>query len=339
MIQLLIDVHTHPTLKAWEAAYDRAGSVRNSDGRPCVRSLALPEWDADRQIAVMDRYGIRAMLMSTPFGVPITGGAAAREAARAMNEEMSGLLRQWPDRLGAFAVLPLEDIEASVAEIAYPLDHLGLDGVYMPTNIDGDYFGDERFAPIFAELDRRRATLFVHPTTPTFFESINLPYWPMLLEGMFDSTRMITSLVFSGMRSRYPNFTLISTHAGGAMPYLASRLQTSGDFAHGARLPGAPKVWQPDEVWHGLTSFHFDLTSSNAPTTLGSILQLVPSTQLLFGTDFPIRGERFIAPQLKLLQESQMLDDAQRRDIFSGTALRLFPRLAEAIRKADIKAS
>ena len=120
------------------------------------------------------------------------------------------------------------------------------------------------------------------------------------------------------------------------MPYLASRLQTSGDFAHGARLPGAPKVWQSDEVWSGLMSFHFDLTSSNAPTTLGSILQLVPSTQLLFGTDFPIRGERFIEPQLKLLNESQMLDDAQRSDIFSGTALRLFPRLAEAIRKADI---
>ena len=102
--------------------------------------------------------------------------------------------------VGAFAVLPLFDADKALEELRFALDELAMDGVCLLTNADGVYLGDERFAPLLAELDRRRTTAFVHPDTPAFNKAIDLPISSSVLEFMFDTTRAITSLVYSGTR-------------------------------------------------------------------------------------------------------------------------------------------
>ena len=318
-------------LKSWERAYDRAGLPR-VDGRPFQHEQRLASWEPSQFLEIMDRNNIQAMVMSWPPGCDVARGAAGRAAAREMNEEYAATVRGQPDRFGAFAVLPLDDIDAAIAEVGYALDHLGLDGVCLPSNWQGQYFNDERFLPLFAELDRRRALIFVHPVHPVYMEQLGLPYNMAIMEFMFDTTRMLTSLVYSGIRKRFPNFELISTHGGGTMPYLSARIS-----AVAARLGvGNGRTMPPADVLEGFKSFHFDLSASTSDTTLGSLLNLVPSTRLMFGSDVPIAPEGLIPVSKGQLGATRLLDDRQRQDIFSGTALKLLPRLSKAIAAAGV---
>jgi predicted TIM-barrel fold metal-dependent hydrolase len=322
----IIDVHTHLMLKSWERAYDRAGLPR-VEGRPVQHEQRLASWEPSQFLEIMDRNGIQTMVMSWPPGCDVARGTAARETARAMNEEYAAIVRGHPSRFGAFAALPLDDMDAAVAEVGYALDHLGLDGVCLPTNWQGQYFNDERFVPLFAEFDRRRALIFVHPVHPAYLERLALPYNMAIMEFMFDSTRMLTSLIYSGIRKRFPNFELISTHAGGTAPYLAARLAG----AAGTLGVGNGRTMPPAEVLEGLRSFHFDLSAATSDTTLGSLLNLVPPTRLMFGSDTPIMPERAIPVAKADLSSTRLLDDNQRDDIFNRTALKLLPRLSKAI--------
>ncbi|WP_147371122.1 amidohydrolase family protein, partial [Meiothermus luteus] len=127
----------------------------------------VPPWTVEEQLEMMARYGITATVVSLPPpGVFLGDGAQARELARATNEFYAALLRQHPRRYAALAALPLPDVEAVLAELAYALDVLGLDGVALFTQVGGRYLGDELFEPLWAELDRRGAYVFVHPTLP-----------------------------------------------------------------------------------------------------------------------------------------------------------------------------
>lgn len=331
-MNLIIDVHTHPILPTWEGAYDRAG-LKRRDGRPVEETMLLPVWTPEASLAVMDEHGVQAMMLSFPTGSHIVKGAVGQALARAMNEEMAAIVRRFPARFGAFAVLPLDDVDAAVREVDYALDVLGLDGVGLPTNVDGVYLGDERFAPLFEACNRHKAPVFVHPVAPAFFDQVNLPYRAPVLEYMFDSTRMIVSMVYSGMRARFSDFPMISTHAGGATPYLAGRL---GAIASTVGI-GEGRTMTSDEVMAGLKSFHYDVTASTTPVTLASLLQLVPSSQLLMGTDFPIRPVRYVPLSIRQIAESPILSESAREDIFNRTALGLFPRLARAITDAGVR--
>ncbi len=322
----LIDVHTHPTLSSWEQAYD-ALDLPRVDGRPTQENIRLPEWSPTMFLDAMRLHGIQAMVMSWPPGTSIVRGTAARDLARAMNEEMAGYIRRYPARFGGFAVVPTDDMGAAAEEAVYATEVLGLEGICLPTNIDGLYLGEDRFAELFAECDRRRITVFVHPVTPRFFADIPLPYGPSVMEYMFETTRMLTSLVYSGRRSQYPNFPLIATHAGGVMPFISWRLATTANFLG----VGGGKKMDPEEVWVGLKSFHFDLTTAPAAPSLASILQLVPATQLMMGTDCPTRPQPNITMALDELASSSLVNSEQRRQIRAGTAMRLFPRLAAAV--------
>ena len=114
------------------------------------------------------------------------------------------------------------------------------------------------------------------------------------------------------------------------MPYLAGRLAAVAGrlgVGNGRTMPAA-------DVLEGLRSFYFDLSASTSDTTLGSLLNLVPSTRLMFGSDTPIAPEFLIPVAKEDLNSSRLLDDNQRSDIFTGTALRLLPRLSRAIKGA-----
>jgi len=116
---------------------------------------------------------------------------------RAVNEAGAALRAAHPGRFGQFASLPMPDIAASLTEIAFALDRLGADGVILESNIDGQYLGSARFAPVFDELERRGAVLFIHPTSPACFAVTGLGRPAPLLEFPLDTTRTVTDLIYN----------------------------------------------------------------------------------------------------------------------------------------------
>lgn len=318
----IIDVHAHPSLSA------RMELLRRKDpaGRAFDEGIIIPDWNPRMALDVMDQHGIAAMMMSVPPGTHREAAKRAPALARQMNDEMATIIAAHPRRFGAFAVLPLSSIDASLVELCYALDELHFDGVCLPTNVEGVYLGDRRFEPLFAELNRRRSVAFVHPVAPTYISTLSLTFSPALMEFMFDSARAVASMIFSGMRRDYPDFAYIATHAGGVTPFLAGRFRTAQPV-----IVNQPLTLTSDEVRQGLESFHFDLTASTASTALASLMELAPTCRLMMGFDHPIRPERLIAPAIAEVVASPYLCDADLTAIARDNALKLLPRLASRL--------
>jgi predicted TIM-barrel fold metal-dependent hydrolase len=210
-------------------------------------------------------------------------GEAARTLARESNEFAAKVIADHPGRFGSFAALPLPDIDASLHEIEYALDTLHATGIGVLTSYDTRWLGDPAFAPVLDELDRRHAVVFVHPTTPACCEGL-LPDIPgSVIEYATDTTRTLASLVFSGTAARCPHVRFIFCHAGGTMPFLIERF---------TRLPEMQKSLAarvPNGVLHELRRFHYDVAQASHPMALRPLLELIPISQVLYGTDFPFR--------------------------------------------------
>jgi 6-methylsalicylate decarboxylase len=248
-----IDVHSHFLAPDYLAALRNAG-IRDVDGCP------LPQWTVDSSLAAMDQNGIGAAVLSVSSpALGFVDGGAARELARSANESARALITAHPDRFGAFALLPLPNVDASMREIAHSFDTLGLDGVGVLTNYAGAYLGDRRFAPLFDELQRRKAVVFSHPTQPPGFARLSLGLPAPVLEYPFDCTRAINSLILSGTLTRCPDVRFIVSHGGGKIPYLAPRF---APFM--TARPGEPPdlVGAGKEIMEMLRRLYFDLTAA-----------------------------------------------------------------------------
>src|SRR5258708_24544406 len=144
-----------------------------------------------------------------------------------------------------------------MAEIVYALDTLKRDGVSGATSISDVYLGEPQFDPWFEELNRRGATLFVHPTFTKASLALLIGLNPSVLEFMFDTTRMIANMVATGAKKRFSNIKLISTHGGGTIPDLVNRIQML-EHAFGVG-PGRLEL-SSGEVRKGIASFYYELT-------------------------------------------------------------------------------
>ncbi len=182
-----IDVHQHYMAKH----YVEAVGVDRITAASTVHTV--PEWSASGSLELMDRLEIDGAVLSVSDpGVEMDTKDATARLARECNEGQAKIVSDRPRRFGFHAALPLPDVDASLRELEYALDHLHADGVAMLTNYHGAYVGDPSFEPLFAELDRRGAALFVHPTTP--FECRGfVRIAPAMLEFPFDTTRAIVS--------------------------------------------------------------------------------------------------------------------------------------------------
>jgi 6-methylsalicylate decarboxylase len=287
MSNSIIDVHTHPLLPIFVRLV--AGESGSADG------VTLPPWSIEQHIEVMDRHGIGVGMMSLPHLGAIADGSQGRAIVRKINEELAAIVAQYPSRFGAFAVVPLDDMDAAIEEMAYALDVLKLDGVGVGTHRNGKYLGEPEYDPWFDEMNRRGVTLFVHPIIPDYFNVKTSRINVSVLEFMFDSTRMVTNLVLSGTKQRFDRINIISTHGGGTIPYLAHRISVE------AQMPWAYRdgvKLSVEEILVVLGSFYYDLTASTATASLDAIGHLVPSDRLLMGFDFPMMPKETISPAI-----------------------------------------
>ena len=312
-----IDLHHHAIPDFyWEAS--------NEDGN-AAGGITPPRWSLEGAIAYLDEAHIDAAVpsISTP-GVHFGDDTAARSLASKVNEYLAEIKRDRPDRFGAFAILPLPDIEGSLEQIAYALDVLELDGVSMLTNAGGSYLGDARFDPVFEELQQRAAVVFVHPTASPdpIAHTLDLP--DSLLDYPVDTSRAIAKLHYSNTFARTPDVRYVFSHAGGTIPFVASRFSIVDDMdvIPGAQERGAFADALPRLFW--------DTASAFSDPVLHMLRSVTGLGTVVFGTDYPYPRDAISIAGLRQLRHTSELGDGERRGVLGDTAARLIPRLAES---------
>jgi 6-methylsalicylate decarboxylase len=271
-----IDVHHHLFPPEYRAAID-AMHVAN-----------LAAWTVQQSLEEMGKGGIAISLLSvsTP-GVWFGEAGQARKLARVVNDYGARLVGDHPGKFGLFAALPLPDTEGSLREIEYALDTLKAPGIGLMTSyqVAGSdrWLGDASFAPVWEELNRRKAVVYTHPDTPGCCGNLKDDVGPGTIEWATATTRTIASLLFSGTAAKYPNIRWIFSHGGGTAPFLLSR------FLRQEKDMKEPQSKLPKGVLYELKKFYYDTAQANHPGALAALLKLAPVSQVLYGTDYPFR--------------------------------------------------
>src|SRR5262245_52889805 len=221
--------------------------------------------DADAPLAMMDDWSIDAAITSLTPRVLLKNAHRLREVARACNEFQAARVQRHPARIGAFALLPLPDVDGALTEISYALDVLRLDGVGLFSSFNDQYLGDPRLDPVFDELNRRAAVVFIHPTHCEAPDHTGLGAPPFVVEYVFDTSRTIVNLIFTGTLKRCPKIRFIVAHGGGTVPYLAQRI---------AMLEGHRHAKSVTQVIPTLRSLYFEIASTTAAFALRSLQEL-----------------------------------------------------------------
>jgi 6-methylsalicylate decarboxylase len=274
----LIDVHHH-ILPPVYLAEVRDRFMAQQQGYLPAR---VSQWSPQNAIAEMDQNGVATSIVSiSPPGIWFGDTQSARTLARKCNEYGAQLVNDHNGRFGFFAAAPLPDTEGSLREIAYSLDVLKADGIILLTSYGDKWPGDPTYGPVFDELNRRKAVVFFHPATPNCCRNLipNVP--PVFTELPHDTTRAITSLLFSGSFARFRDVRFIFSHAGGTIPMLAGRLSH-----YSAELKDLVDK-MPNGIEFELKRLYYDIASSANPPAMAALMKLVPTSQILFGSDYP----------------------------------------------------
>jgi len=307
-------VHAH-----YLPASYRAALLQNGHGQP-DGFPRIPEWSAEEHVAAMDRLGIATSLLSISSpGVHLADEPAARDLAREVNEAGRRAVVDHPGRFGLFGSLPLPDVDAAIAEIAHCCDRLDVAGFTLLTNFGGTYLGDPAFQPVFRELDRRAARLFIHPTSPPCWEHTSFGRPRPMLEFFFDTTRAVVDLVLNGTVARHPGIEFLIPHAGATLPMVADRVSVF------SQLVGVdPAV----DVLPDLGRLHFDLAGFPVPRQLDALLTLTTLEHLHYGSDYPFTPEFAAAKATERLAAAGDPPGSV-LDALRANTERLFPALAD----------
>jgi predicted TIM-barrel fold metal-dependent hydrolase len=310
-----VDVHHHILPDFFYRATNDAANP--------VGGIAPQPWSTESALSFMDDAGINVAItsISTP-GVHMGEDAAARALARRCNEFAANLMRSRPDRFGGFACLPLPDVDGSLVELAYAFDVLELDGVVLFSNARGIYLGDDRFRPVFEELERRKAVVFVHPTASPDPAAHALGLPDSLIDFTADTTRAVAKMHYSNTFARTPNVNYILSHAGGTIPYLATRFAIVDAMNV---IPGAEERGTAADTFRRL---YWDTALSWSDHVLQMLRTVVGIDHVLYGSDFPYLRRDLAIGSVQAIAHTRALSDAERTGVLRGTASRLIPRLA-----------
>jgi 6-methylsalicylate decarboxylase len=304
----LIDIHHHFAPPAW---------VAEVKGRPMLQA-ANTTWTPAQSIEDMDRGGVAAAAVSiTNPGLWFGDRDATRRLARACNDYGATLVRDHPRRFALFAAMPLPDVDATLKEIEYAYDTLKTDGVGLLTSYGDTWLGNAAFRPVMEELNRRKAVVHVHPTAANCCRNLDYGVAPGTIEYGTDTTRAIIGVTFSGDAARFPDIRFIWSHAGGSAPFLAARIDGGSRNA---------KDRMPNGFLDQARKFYYDTAGAANRGALVSLLDLVPPSRVLFGTDFPPGGNS--RDLVQALQQLNMFKPDDLRAVERENAVKLLPRLA-----------
>ena len=303
-----------------------------SHGYLTIGGYPTPQWSPEAAIDFMDRWGIQAQVLSVSDpGVSFLPGREAADMARYCNEYAAGLFGTHRTRFGAFAVLPMPDVAASVAEAIYALDTLHLDGVVLLSAYDGVYLGDPRFAPLMAVLEQRNAYVFVHPASVPADAKPHLPLPDFLMEFTFDTTRAATMMMATGMMNRHPNIRFQLAHAGGTLPFLSGRIGVADDTVIADAIPGGPPSVSLFDTRHLVGSFYYDTALSGNEAAMRSVLAVTDRSHIVFGSDWPFSALTFNGSGDPAPGLDAVFSPEERLEVERLNPLAQLPRLSDAV--------
>jgi len=274
-------------------------------------------WTPEKTLEQMDKFGISVAILSmTQMGdVLYTGTETGRKNVRTGNDYGAKLMQEHPKAFGLFGGVPLPDIEGTLKEIEYCFDTLKVDGIGIYTNDNkGHWPGDKYFEPMWQELNRRNAIVYMHPLAPVCCSRLEYGPNAAMLEYDFDVTRAVASIVVNGVMFRYPNIRFITVHSGGAVPMLAGRMKD--------RVPNGSEQYLPNGLYTELRKWYYDIAHASFPWPMAAMMKFMPHDHILFGTDYspePIESTVNEIPNLGLSNE--FMQNMGRKN-----AERLFPR-------------
>jgi predicted TIM-barrel fold metal-dependent hydrolase len=302
-----IDIHHHFAPPAW---------VAEVKGRPLLQT-ANTTWTPAKSIDDMERGGVAtAMISITNPGLWFGDAAVTRRLARACNDYGARLVQDHPTRFGLFAAMPLPSTDDTLHEIAYAYDTLKADGIALLTSYGDTWLGNPAYMPVMEELNRRKAVVHVHPTAANCCRNLDYGVAPGTVEYGTDTTRAIIGVTFGGVAARFPEIRFIWSHAGGSAPFLAGRIDGGSSNA---------KDRLPNGFMHEAKKFYYDTAGATNRGALTSLLQLVSTSQVLFGTDFPPGGASLEIA--KALSAVGLFNQTDMSAIERENAVKLLPRL------------
>lgn len=307
-----IDFHHH-VIPPFYLAENRDRIIAAAGGRI---NPAYLSWTPEQALATMEKNGVATAILSlSPGGFWFGDREAAARTARRVNEYSADLMRTHPSRFGLFAIIPLPDTAASLREIEYAYGALKADGIGLATNYDDKWLGHPDYQPVFEELNRRKSVVFVHPATSSCCRTLLPDVSPMLIEVPQETARAVTNLLFTGTLSRFKDIRFIFTHAGGSVPMLVGRMHQYGPKNIAERAPNG--------IEYELNRLYYDIAGTAYGPAISALTAMVPTTQILFGSDNPFVPLAETAEGIMQLGFSG--DDLSR--IARVNALTLLPRL------------
>jgi predicted TIM-barrel fold metal-dependent hydrolase len=313
-----IDVHHHTVLPEYQQALIRSGAADPS--RP-LRKNSNPQ----QALESMQSFGIEAAIFNplSVAGVHHGNDDHARYLTRSTNEALAKFISHAPKRMGFFAPLPFPNIDGALHEMTFALDTLGADGVILLSNQNDVYIGDPVGEALYAEMDRRKTCVFVHPARPSFVDGLNLKLWASVVEYPFETTRIAANLIYNGYMKKYPNIRWILAHAGGCLPYLSLRLRLMEESdEHKPEF----SVRHPEGVAPYIGQFYFDTAISGSHAALASLYAVTDPTHVMFGSDWPYIDKEYVEDQTKVLIDTPSLTPERFTLMERENAMRLFPR-------------
>jgi predicted TIM-barrel fold metal-dependent hydrolase len=310
----LIDTHHHfypPSYMKQQGVWEGANHI------PPYPSET--NWTPANDAEELEKNGIRTAILSlasTPGLWLDTGAENAAKIVRVCQDYAADMRRDYPGRYALFSPLSMMDTDVTLKEIEYVFDTLKADGINLQSNYGDKWLGDKAYQPILAELNRRKAVVYVHPLVAACCGRLSVGTFPALIEVPHDTTRTVTSLLLSGSFARFRDIKWIFSHAGGTIPMLAGRI----DAFYG-KSPKA-KEFAPEGIFAELARQHYDTANATSAPAMAALLKLVPASQVTYGTDWPY----FPLDQHKEL-EKLGLPAADVQAIESGNIMRLIPKL------------
>jgi len=325
------DLHTHYYPDAFFRLIEQVGGAfsfgTDPTGRTIIRyrgsrffGITPPMTDPARRIDDMDRVGIdvEVLSLSTP-NVYFAPPERQAEVARLVNDAYAELAARHPKRFKGFASIPMDDPDAALRELERTQGELRMNGVIVLSNINGRALTDPRYRPFFAECDRRRVCVFIHPMIPASAEPFAEYVLGPIIGFPFDTTLAVARLCYAGVFRELPNIRWILGHLGGAVPYLMERMDNGyRDFAEcRVNIDELPSVY--------LKRLYYD-TVSFSPTALTLAREVVGAEHLVMGSDYP----HLLGSIDRAVSSIEALDipNADKERIFSGTARQILSNVA-----------
>jgi aminocarboxymuconate-semialdehyde decarboxylase len=315
-----IDFHAHAFPQAFFlklGAYYPDEVVLREDANGQLTALwvgtPLPAWDHEQRLQDMTKAGVDIEILSNP-SMYIRVDEHSPELCRIVNDSLAEACRQSPQRFKAFANLPFNNMEAALAELNRAMGLPGFVGAFITSNVGGRYLHGPEFLPFWEEVARRKIPVFMHPKPPPGYQDDDIA---PLLAFPADTTLSTMKLLYSGLLERFPDLILILSHLGGALPFLARRIDLGFEDLHFSekyrRIKRRPSDYMPKLYLDTALGWHkpaFDCARA-----------LVGIDHLVYGTDHFMRGSEFMKWTNEFL-EGLNLPAAELKKIYSDNVLR-----------------